>query len=129
MGATWTADPTYDHAAGTAACTVIHEAPDLSCELVVIRTADSSVASSGLLTAISGNGIYPRSMLYALVEVELEALIARLELDATRFHAELDRVERELRAVDRASAGVTRNVRANSAGATQGIPGHNRRAP
>jgi hypothetical protein len=32
--------------------------------------------------------------------MDLERLVARLDLDATQFRAELDRVERELRRVD-----------------------------
>ena len=53
--------------------------PDLSYELVVIRTADSSGASSGLLTAISGDGIYPGSMLNALVRGPAEQRFSGVE--------------------------------------------------
>ena len=79
VGATWTAEATYDHAAGTAACTVSTRRPDLSYELVVIRTANSSGASSGLLTAISGDGIYPGSMLNALVRGPAEQRFSGVE--------------------------------------------------
>jgi hypothetical protein len=48
--------------------------------------------------------------------LELERLIATLELRASQFHGELDRVERELRRTDQASRGVTTQMRTSFRG-------------
>jgi hypothetical protein len=43
--------------------------------------------------------------------MQLESLVARPELQATQFHAELDRVERELRRTDQVGRQITMRMR------------------